>query len=161
MAKISCFLSLLFTGLTLGPGMAHLLEMPHKISLSIQGYKIVQAIYRGWALLGVLQAGTIIFTLDTGILRMQARYPVFYDPLYISVFSINFSHFFIFTYPINVATNNWIVLPGNWMQLRQQWEYSHASAALLELLAFVLLILVVLNKGLLLSKAGFQRNHVS
>jgi hypothetical protein len=63
MAKICCFLSLLFTGLTLGPGMAHLLEMPHKMALSMQDYKIVQTIYRGWALMGIMQTGAVLFML--------------------------------------------------------------------------------------------------
>ena len=33
------------------------------------------------------------------------------------------------TYPANVATQNWTVSPADWMQLRRQWEYSHAANA--------------------------------
>jgi len=34
--------------------MAHLLELPKKIKLSAEDYLIVQQIYRGWSLLGVV-----------------------------------------------------------------------------------------------------------
>lgn len=36
------FLSLLFTALGLGPGMAHLLELPNKINLPAEEYLTVQ-----------------------------------------------------------------------------------------------------------------------
>jgi hypothetical protein len=48
------FVSLLFTALALGAAMAHLLELPKKIKLSAEDYLIVQQIYRGWALLGIV-----------------------------------------------------------------------------------------------------------
>jgi hypothetical protein len=38
--------------------------------------------------------------------------------------------FWAFTYPANVATNNWTVVPDTWASLRRQWEYSHAAAPL-------------------------------
>ena len=44
--------------------------------------------------------------------------------------------FFAFTYPANVATQNWTVSPGHWVELRRQWEYSHAVNAGLYFLAF-------------------------
>ena len=37
--------------------------------------------------------------------------------------------FFVWTYPANVATQNWTVSPANWDALRRQWEYSHAVNA--------------------------------
>jgi hypothetical protein len=55
--------------------------------------------------------------------------------------------FWAFTYPANVATNNWAVVPNNWDGLRRQWEYSHAAGATLQLLGFCLLISAVLSRG--------------
>ena len=40
--------------LALVPGGAHLLELPNKISLPEQQYFVVQSIYRGWALCGIV-----------------------------------------------------------------------------------------------------------
>jgi hypothetical protein len=48
------------------------------------------------------------------------------------------------TYPINQQTSNWTVAPANWLELRRQWEYSHATDAVLNVLALVRLMLAVL-----------------
>ena len=47
------------------------------------------------------------------------------------------------TYPANQATENWTVVPENWMALRSQWEYSHAAAAVLNLTAFCALLVSI------------------
>lgn len=52
--------------------------------------------------------------------------------------------FFTFTYPVNVQTDNWTMLPENWPALRNLWEYSHAVNAGLYLIALIFLILSVL-----------------
>lgn len=54
--------------------------------------------------------------------------------------------FFAFTFPANQATANWTVLPDDWEALRRQWEYSHAAAAVLYVLAVALLTLSLLCK---------------
>jgi hypothetical protein len=38
------------------------------------------------------------------------------------------------------------MLPENWVELRWQWEYSHATSAVLNLVALVTLILSVLAR---------------
>jgi hypothetical protein len=101
------FIALLFTALALAPAMAHLLELPNKISLPREDYLTVQQIYRGWALLGFVVVGALL---------------------------------------ANQATNNWTVLPENWLQLRSQWEYSHAASAVLNLIALIALIGSVLAR---------------
>ena len=35
-----------------------------------------------------------------------------------------------------IGTQNWTVSPGHWVELRRQWEYSHAVNAGLNFLAF-------------------------
>jgi hypothetical protein len=146
MAKIIWFLSLLFGGLTLAPSMAHFLEMPNKMELSMENYKVVQAIYRGWSLLGILQIVAVVFTF---ILLFYVRENPLVFRLTLAALlclAITLIIFFKFTYPVNTATVNWILLPQNWIALRRQWEYSHAGSAVLELISFILLILGVLNK---------------
>jgi hypothetical protein len=55
--------------------------------------------------------------------------------------------FWTFTFPANQATDNWTMLPENWMALRTQWEYLHAASAVLNLIALVALILSVLVRN--------------
>jgi hypothetical protein len=54
--------------------------------------------------------------------------------------------FWSLTYPVNRATVNWTMFPPNWAELRAQWEYSHAAAAALNLIALISTILAALGR---------------
>ena len=138
------FFSLLFVALALGPSAAHLLELPNKIGMSRDHYLIVQQIYRGWALLGIVVAGALLSTLMLTILsRHRRRQFALALAAFVCVVATQIV-FWTFTYPTNQETRNWTVLPPVWEPLRAQWEYSHAVGALLNLAALVLLILCLL-----------------
>lgn len=53
------FLAIVLTALALAPGLAHVLELPHKIVLDRQDYLVVQGLYRGWSLLGIVLLGAL------------------------------------------------------------------------------------------------------
>lgn len=135
------FLSLLFAALALAPALAHLLELPNKIGLSAEDYLTVQQIYRGWALLGIVVFGALLSTLLLTIL-MRGRPKIFVLALTAFLCIVGTQVvFWTFTFPANQATDNWTLLPENWRQLREQWEYSHAASAGLNFIALVALIL--------------------
>jgi len=54
--------------------------------------------------------------------------------------------FFASTFPANQATNNWTQVPGDWQQLRCQWEVSHAVNAVTAFVGFCALALSLLVK---------------
>lgn len=144
--KTIYFIALFFVAVALGPALAHLLEFPNKINLTREEYLTVQQIYRGWALLGVVVAGALLSTLVLSIkVRREWKPFVFALIAFICIVATQVV-FWTYTYPTNQATNNWTVLPENWMQLRRQWEYSHATSAGLNLLALVAVILSVLSR---------------
>lgn len=64
------FISLLLVGISQGPTLAHLLELPHKIRFSAADYLIVQQIYRDWFLLGIVE---IIALFSTGALCVRIK----------------------------------------------------------------------------------------
>ncbi len=143
--KAVYFTSLLFTALSLAPGMAHLLELPTKIHLPAREYLTVQQIYRGWALLGIVLFLASASNLALTIMTRHVR-TVFMLNLATAVCMLaSLVIFFLFTFPANRQTFNWTRLPGNWEQLRIQWEYSHAVNAGLFFTAFVLLLISVLK----------------
>src|SRR5215813_11475725 len=144
--KTSYFLSLLFAALALAPAMAHLLELPNKIHLARDNYLIVQQIYRGWAFLGFVVVGALLSSLALTItVRKEHKAFMF---AFIALLCIAGTQvvFWTYTYPANQATNNWTMLPDNWVELRRQWEYSHATSAVLNLVALVTLIVSVLAR---------------
>jgi len=146
------FASLLSTALSLGPALAHLLALPNKIDLPLADYFVAQQAYRGWALLGLLLFVQIVSILALIIVTRHARHLCRLAILaFICVIAAQLL-FWIFTFPANRRTENWTVAPTDWESLRQQWEYSHAGGALLQLLALIALI------SALLAYARIQRS---
>lgn len=143
-AQIVRFFSLLFVGLTLAPGLAHVLQLPNKMSLSGEDYLRVQQLYAGWALLGVVVLGALISTFVlTVLVRARLRQFALACIAFGSVL-VTQVIFWMFTFPVNQETHNWTTLPVNWMTLRECWEYSHATAAVFDLIAFIAIVLAVL-----------------
>jgi heme/copper-type cytochrome/quinol oxidase subunit 1 len=129
------FVAIVLTALALVPAGAHLFELLNKIGLSQQEYFVVQGIYRGWALFGIVLFGALGANLVLAILARRQRAPF---RLALSAFLLvaaTLVIFFIWTYPANQATSNWTVVPPNWQELRLQWEYAHATNAVLTFLA--------------------------
>lgn len=143
-AQIVRFFSLLFVGLMLAPGLAHVLQMPHKMNLSGADYLRVQQLYAGWAWFGVVILGALVSTLSLTILvRTRLRQFALASIAFGSVL-VTQVIFWTLTFPVNKETSNWTTLPVNWMTLRERWEYSHATAAVFDLIAFIAIVLAVL-----------------
>lgn len=134
------FFAVLLTGLALiAPG-AHLYEIANKMVLAKSEYFVVQKIYIGWWIAGLLLPLALIVNLmfayrDKNSLALGAA----------ALVLANLVIFYFFTYPVNVATQNWTLMPDNWQALRKQWEYSHAVNAGITLFAFCLSILAALR----------------
>jgi hypothetical protein len=144
--KTMYFIALFFAALALGPALAHLLELPNKINLPREDYLTVQQIYRGWALLGIVVAGALLSTLILTILVRREHWPFIFSLLAFLCIVGTQVVFWIYTYPANQATSNWTMLPEHWATLRQQWEYSHATSAVLNVAALSALVLSVLTR---------------
>ena len=139
------FLAIIFTALALVPGGAHFFEMFNKIELDQAQYFIVQNIYRGWALFGITLFGALFANIgQAAMLRGQTTAFWFAVAACVGI-AANLAIFFIWTYPTNVATNNWTTVPENWQALRAQWEYSHAANALVMFASFCSVTLSVLT----------------
>src|SRR5829696_8346680 len=108
---IAFFIALLSTGLALGGALAHLFELPNKIDLPREEYFVVQKAYRGWWQLAYLLAFQLVSML--AVLCLTAAQIIFWT----------------YTFPANVATENWAKVPENWEAVRRRWEYSHAAGA--------------------------------
>jgi uncharacterized membrane protein len=134
------FLTLSLVALSLGAPLAHLLELPNKIGLPAQDYLLVQQVYRGWALLGVLPCAALLATLLVAVQAREARRAFAFALIAFFCLAGMLAVFFIFTYPVNAVTENWTLLPDNWEALRRRWEYSHAASAVLTFVAFLSLL---------------------
>jgi hypothetical protein len=107
---------------------------------------VVQQLYAGWSLFGAVICGAL---LSTGVLTvLERREPRLLAAVFLAFLCILATQivFWVFTQPANRATRNWAVLPDNWMQLRNQWEYSHAASAVLNLIALFALLYAAVSK---------------
>jgi hypothetical protein len=138
------FLAILFTALALIPAGAHLIELLNKIDLPAESYLVVQQIYRGWALAGFVVFGALLATLALAFVRRGRRG---FLPAVLAFLCIVGTQviFWSTTYPANVATANWTMLPENWDLLRARWEYSHAASSVLNLAALCAATIAVLR----------------
>lgn len=137
---------MLFTALALVPALAHVFELPNKIGLSRDDYLVVQQLYRGWNLLGIV---VLLALVSNALLTaMLARAGEKFGFALTATLAIAGTQavFWSFTFPANRETQNWTVLPTHWEQLRIQWEYSHAASAGLNLVALVALIAALLPR---------------
>jgi hypothetical protein len=112
------FLAIIVTAVALIPAGAHLFALPNKIGLPQDQYFVVQQIY-----------AEII--LDFALVIATRGSAAMIGPLIALVAALAaLAIFFAWTYPANLATENWTAVPDNWQVLRRQWEYSHAAAAI-------------------------------
>ena len=135
MIKTLQFVAILCTAVAMAGGWAHLLELPNKMALSRDDYLTVQQIYRGWERLGFAVVGALVSTASLTVLQ-HSKGAAFYFTLAATLcIALSLALFFLVTFPVNKATQNWTVLPEGWEALRRQWEYSHATGAVLYFVA--------------------------
>ena len=114
------FMTILATLVSLAPGLAHLFELPHKLSLSREQYFTVQQIYANWELFGIailIQAISLVLPAW----RSSREYYVF-RPVLAALILMMLAQalFWLFTFPANSITNNWTSMPVHWDILRRQ-----------------------------------------
>lgn len=142
--KIMQFIALVLTALALAPGIAHVASFLNKIHLNESTYFIVQTIYRGWNLFGIVLIAALV--ANAALAFAVRRHPQAFRLMLATLFCLitGLAIFFAFTYPANVATDNWTAVPANWAQWRWQWEISHAANSAINFVGFCALILSVL-----------------
>jgi hypothetical protein len=139
--RIARFLAVFLTAMALIPAGAHLFALVNKIGMPKEQYFAVQAIYRGWALLGaVLIAAILADAIFAAMLRGQGA-PVLFAGGAAAALLASLAVFFLFVFPANQATANWTVAPDDWRSLRLNWEYGHATGAALDFVALICVIL--------------------
>jgi hypothetical protein len=138
--RIISFFAIVLTALALVPYAAHLFSLPNKIGMTEQQYLIAQMVYRNWALMGAILFPAMLMNILLAVM-LRGQAPAFILAVIGCVcMAATLPIFFAWTYPANVATQNWTVLPDIWQALRRQWEYSHAVNAVLNFLALCLVV---------------------
>jgi hypothetical protein len=118
------FLAIVLTALALVPTGAHIFSLPNKIALNESNYFIVQNIYRGWALFGIVLFGAVFANLALAW-TMRGQRAFVFVAICLGCLVANLVIFFAFTFPANQATSNWTEVPADWQQLRWRRTLPH------------------------------------
>ena len=143
--RIVEFASLVLTALAVIPALAHLIELPNKLRLSQKEYVTAQRLYRGWSYVAMATVGNaLLATLALSVAADNGASLAFALVAFAFICAAE-AVFLVFTLPVNRVTANWSFAPSNWRALRNQWEYSHATAAAFGLCAVLGVILSVVS----------------
>jgi hypothetical protein len=143
--KAISFLAVLLTALALIPGAAHVLELPNKLNLSSDEYLVVQSVYRGWWMLGVVLMAALLANGGLAFVVREQTTPFLLALGAAFAIAAVLIVFFVWTYPVNQATDNWTQVPEGWRALRRQWEFSHAASAAIMVLALCCTVMAVVS----------------
>ena len=154
-------LTLLLVALAMATAIAHALELPGKMRLSQDTYFAVQSIYYpGFTIGGGLGEFTGMLGLLALLFLTPGRSTAFWFTLAASI-SMLLMHlvFWVFTQPVNrfwlrnqkmsTAGATFFKVGGQrnvtreWTALRDQWEYSHLTRAILSLAAVAFLAVAI------------------
>ena len=145
MVKTLYFLAIMLTAIAMGAALAHLFELPNKINLGAVDYLTVQRNYDNWWIVGLSVPLAVLSVLALTVTLRGTGAPFTFALIALLLLIGELVVFWGFTAPVNRATDNCTMLPGNWEQLRAQWEYSHAARAFLYVLAMGTLVMSVLD----------------
>ena len=122
------------------PAGAHFFERANKMALTPADYMSVQQIYAGWAYFGIAVVLALLTTLAHTIAVRRNRIAAVVSFASFVTLTGTQAIFWTWTYPVNVATQNWTKMPAGFEAARRQWEDSHAVAAVLAFAALLLLV---------------------
>jgi hypothetical protein len=141
-------LTIMLTALSLAPALGHLLELPAKMTYEGPLWLTVsQTLYGAFGTIGAsFEVGAVATTVILAILVRQRR-PAFGWTL-LGALCVVAAHaaFWIWLAPVNatIAALTLETLPADWMALRNQWEYTHAARAVLQIIALGALVFSIL-----------------
>ena len=135
--KFLGLIAVVSVAMCLVPAGAHFFELANKMSMSQPEYMTVQKIYAGWSFFGIAVIAALLITLIHTFMVRSDRTAFFLSLASFLCLAATQGIFWMFTYPMNVASSNWTVTPADFEVARRQWEYSHAVNAVLTFVALV------------------------
>lgn len=137
------FLTAISVAICCVPPAVSLFDLPSKLSLSTTHYMTVQRTNSGVSFFGAAVTGALVLTIAHTITLRGDSIAFLLSAAACTCLAGTELIFWLFTYPINVATKQWTVTPNKFETARKQWEYARAISAILTLLALVTVLLSI------------------
>jgi hypothetical protein len=144
------FLTIMFSAVALSAALAHLMELPGKMTFDARLYVMLhRTLYptfgqtAGWA------EGFALLSVVALSWRVRKRGSAFLLTAAAAVCQVvAMAIFLVFVQPANHTMAGWSLdaIPSDWASWRDQWEYGHAARAVLETVGLAALVLSVLQE---------------
>jgi Domain of unknown function (DUF1772) len=148
--KLLRLLTIMLTALSMSAAFAHLLEMPAKIHYDGPKWlNLLQTLYPTFGKVsGVCEIGAVVasFILVVAVRKQPNAFR--WTLLGTSCLAATHAIFWIWVAPVNATMVPLTpeTLPVDWTRLRDQWEFSHAIRALLQIAALDSFVLSILSE---------------
>jgi hypothetical protein len=141
--------TIMLTALSMGVALCHLLEMPAKITFDGAVWlTLLQTLYPpAFGTVGAFFEVGAVATVVVLAFLVRQHWPAFLWTLLGAICLVaTHAAFWVWIAPVNatMAPLTPATLPANWMGLRNQWEYTHAARALLQIIALGALVFSLL-----------------
>jgi hypothetical protein len=140
--------TIMFTALSMGTALAHLLEMPAKLTYDGSLWLLLlQTLYPSFGTIGgsCEVAAVVTSVVLVGLVRNHRRA---FGWTFAAALALVAAHaaFWIWVASVNTTLLPLTpeTLPSDWTRLRDQWEYTHAARAVLQIFALTFLAISVL-----------------
>ena len=144
------FLTIILTALTTGLAFAHALELPAKLSYDAALYiTLAHSLYGGFGSVGAVIDVCALLAVTILSYLIRQRRPTFYWTLVGNLCLLAaFVLWVALVAPVNAELAHWTAAtaPQDWIQWRNQWEYTHAARFVLQLLGLCALVFSVLDE---------------
>jgi hypothetical protein len=147
--RIWRLIAIMFTALSMGVALCHLLEMPAKMTFDGAFWlRLLQALYPpGFGTMGSFFEAVAVLTTPVLVFLVYRRRAAFGWTL-LGALCVLAAHavFWIWVAPVNATLVPLTAetLPENWMALRSQWEYGHAVRAVFQIVGLGSLVFSLL-----------------
>jgi hypothetical protein len=149
--KIWRFATLMPTALSAGMALCHLMEMPARQNYAPAPWSRVTNIEGTYRLFGPpvgasIEGGALSTAVVLSILVRKRRPAFALTQVGVACMAAAQVAWWLFVFPVNSRMVNWTPesLPANFEELRDQWEYTYAARAILQIFGLGALVLSVL-----------------
>lgn len=142
------FLTLLLAALSMSMAFCHLLQLPPRMSYDAALWRETQSMYLhfGPPIGAILETGAWISAVLLVFFVRGGKPAFWWSSIGAAGFVAAQAIWWLLIFPVNNEIVKWTPesMPPNWAQYRSQWEYTHATRAVLQILAFCALLASVL-----------------
>lgn len=151
MLKAWRFITIMLTAVLMTMGFVHLWQLPPRMSYDGALWLDTLTFYIKFGPAGpgpVIEVATILATVIL-LFLVRGRRPAFlFTLIALTALLLSTAAWWLFVYPVNRELLTWTTetLPQNWMDFRNQWEYTNAVRAGLMFVALGALVISVLRE---------------